>query len=119
MPSDFAKIQGLQALKSAFEELPETMGGEEAWYFGSPLYYTEFLENGTSRMPPYPWLQPAVDRAVSDGSQIAGQAETVDDVCRLTALRGETYAREILQDTGARPFPRTGAAAGSVESGRL
>ena len=114
MPSDLAKIQGLQALQSALADLPSELGGESSYAVGSPIEYGPYLEQGTSRMPAYPWLQPAVDEAVRNGAQIAAGSSTVDDLIRTTAVTIEANARNRLENNGTRPFPQSGTLAGSV-----
>lgn len=121
MPSDFAQIQGLRALQDAFNNLPSELGAENAgvWAVGSPIEYGPMLENGTSRMPAYPWLQPAVDETVRNGPSLVTQAGTVEDLLRMTAVDIEANARQRLEDRGTRPFPQSGTLAGSPTSVKL
>lgn len=119
MAGDLAKIQGLKALKSAFTNLPKELGGEQKYAVGTPLNYGKFLEDGTSRMPAYPWLQPAVDETVRNGGNLAAQAATVDGLLRLVAVDIEKNARARLQDSGVRPYPDTGALAGGVTTTQM
>lgn len=116
MSNDMARVAGLNALRNAFNALSSDLAPSEAYAVGSPFEYGEYLEMGTSRMPPYPWLGPAVDETVRDGARIAQQASTADELIRIAALDIEGNARTRLQDTGTRPYPQTGTLAGSVES---
>ncbi|ELY91471.1 hypothetical protein [Natrialba taiwanensis] len=116
MANDLAKIAGLNALKNAFDNMSEQVTPIDAYAVGSPIKYGPFLEEGTSRMPPYPWLQPAVDETVRDGKRIAKQASTTNELLRITALDIEANARARLEDTSTRPYPQTGTLAGSVET---
>lgn len=119
MAGDLAKLQGLREIKEAFDSLPSDLGGDEKYAVGTPLNYGAFLEDGTSRMPAYPWMQPAVDETVRKGGNLAAQSSTVDDLLRIVAIDIERNARSRLQDTGARPYPDTGALAGSVTTTQM
>lgn len=119
MASDFAKIKGLSALKSAFKSLDGELGTSDRYAVGSPIEYGPFLEFGTSRMPAYPWLGPAVNETVRNGPRIAKQADSASDLVLKAALNVEANARARLQSTGARPYPQTGTLAGSVETIQL
>ena len=48
-------------LRSSINFRIETSHNEIAALIGSNVSYAGFLEFGTSRMPPYPWLFPAVE----------------------------------------------------------
>ncbi len=114
MASDFAKIRGLSALTSAFENLESELGEPKRMAVGSPVNYGRFLEEGTSRMPPYPWLQPATDETVRKGAAIAAASSTTGEIVTNAALDIEANATRRLENTGIRPYPRTSNLAGSV-----
>jgi hypothetical protein len=116
MANDMAKVAGLKALQSAFDELSGQMDTSEAYAVGTPIDYGRYLEEGTSRMPPYPWLQPAVDETVRDGTRIAQQSGTVDALIRIAALDIESNARRILEGKGNRPYQQSGTLQGSIEA---
>lgn len=116
MANDLAKINGLNALKGAFDEMADQLEPEGGYAVGTPVDYGRYLEEGTSRMPPYPWLQPSTDEMVRNGGKIAEQAGTTNELLRIAALEIEANARARLESTGSRPYPQTGTLAGSIET---
>lgn len=60
MPRGFAQAVGLSRVVSGFERLRDQVGGDAVYLVGSNVEYAVYLEFGTSKMPAYPWLRPAV-----------------------------------------------------------
>lgn len=50
-------------LRSSITVTPVTVDGELAVHIGSNVEYAGFIEYGTSRMGPFPYLQPALAAA--------------------------------------------------------
>jgi HK97 gp10 family phage protein len=50
-------------LRSSITVTPVTVNGEFVVHIGTNVEYAGFLEGGTSRMPAYPYLQPALEAA--------------------------------------------------------
>lgn len=117
--SDLAKIQGLNALKNAFETLPSELDTNKRMVVGTPVEYGQYLEDGTSRMPAYPWLQPSVDATVRKGPSLVARSSTTEELVTNTALDIETNARRRLASTSVRPYPQTSNLLRSVEAMEL
>lgn len=70
------------------------VGKPSKWRVGTSVEYAVHLERGTSRMPPHPFLGPAVEDVMSNqADDIADNARTVDDVISGIAMAIEERAK--------------------------
>lgn len=121
MPSKFTNIAGYSATLAQLEDLADQWGGDATWAVGTNVEYGLYLETGTSKMPPYPWLGPAIDDVVSSGKadRIADRADSAEEVVKGIAQAIEQSARERTMSTSERPYPQTGNLASSIKAVKL
>lgn len=105
MPEINVSIDGVEDTRSTFETAKDWAGGDARWVVGTHVEYAVYLEFGTSKMPPYPFLRPAVEYVMSNKADaIADQANSVDDVIAGIALAIERRAKHYAT-TGNPPGP--------------
>lgn len=110
--SKFVQAAGFANVLKGLEEMATDVDTKKA--VGTPVDYGRYLEEGTSQMPPYPWLEPAADSVVARGGSLAKKADDVDEIIALAAAEIEREAVQTLESTGQRPYRQTGNLAGSV-----
>lgn len=114
MGNDFANLAGVGAIMSGFESLMDGYGTNATYAVGTPVDYGAFLEEGTSRMPPYPWLGPATTNMRNRSQSILQQADDGEEFVRLCAAEAAREATDTLESGSERPFRQSGNLAGSV-----
>ncbi|NGM69192.1 hypothetical protein G6M89_09260 [Natronolimnobius sp. AArcel1] len=78
----------------------ESFGSRE-YRVGTNVEYAIYVEFGTSRNQAQPFLRPAVEQAVSELDQYAGDADSPEEVVERLALKIEEYAKDNAPvDTG-------------------
>lgn len=123
MPTKFgitAQTVGVADLISDLNHLKDA-GEESTWVVGTHIEYAVYLEFGTSRMPPYPFLRPAAEYVMSNQADaIADNAETVDQLVGRLALAIESRAKHYAS-TGVPPGPDvdTGTLRGSIRAKKV
>lgn len=108
----FAKLNGGEALESALREIVEGFEEMPAWEIVATAHYSSYVEFGTSRAPPQPFMQPAVDHAVARADMIWESSATPEDFMARFAFTIEAEARNNA------PVD-TGFLQGSISSRRL
>lgn len=116
--SKFAKMSGLSSVVSGLEGMADGASTTKV-AVGTPVDYGRFLEEGTRKMPPYPWLEPAIDGVESQSGSLFEQADDIDQFIQTVAAEIERSAIQNLESTGQRPYRQSGNLAGSVETEEL
>lgn len=114
------EVLGAEALEEAFEELADGLV-EDQYEVGTDLDYGGYLEVGTSRHPPYPWLGPAIAHIGSMPIEEAlGLTDDPEDLLETIAQLTAEQAR-INVSAGSRSgrSPGTHPAHPQVQSGDL
>ena len=106
-----AHALGVGMLLDGFSDLKDA-AQVQTWVVGTRVEYSVYLEFGTSRMPPYPFMRPAVEHVMSnEADAIADQADSVGEVISGIAKAIERRAKHYAT-TGVPPGP-------DVQSGTL
>lgn len=116
MARDLAQIHGLNQLRKHMQGMAENIGAESAYAVGTTQKHGRWLEEGTSRMPPYPWLGPATASVVRRSGGILDQADTADAFIATVAAEIEREATKITESTDQRPYRQSGDLSGSITS---
>lgn len=88
-----ARIAGIGAVNSALEEILEQWDGQAVYVVGTSKVYGVWLENGTSKMQAYPWLEPALDDVIETrADDLADNADSADEFIASVALAIEAQA---------------------------
>lgn len=66
--------------RSSISSEAKLLGDSVQGIVGAGAFYSPYLEYGTSRMPPYPYLHPAVEAKMDEIERLLGQA--LDKVVR-------------------------------------
>lgn len=75
--------------------------GTAEYRVGTNVEYAVYVEFGTSSQEAQPYLRPAVEQAVAELDSIADNADSVDELVEILALKIESYAKERAPvDTG-------------------
>lgn len=113
---------GLSEVVSDFEGLKAAGTGTAVYKVGTHVEYAVHLEFGTSRMPPYPFMRPAVQDLMGSGvgDKLADHASNVDHLVQLIAMWLESRMKHYAS-TGVPPGPnvRTGNLKGSIRAQRV
>jgi hypothetical protein len=87
------------------DELTDTIGGindslrSPDYIVGTATEYAIFLEKGSSKMPPYPFMEPAVDKVMAEqADRIADAADSVGEVVSGIANAIEAEAKRYASD---------------------
>ena len=119
MPSRLARMAGYKRVIGGFESLIDA-ADSGVYVVGTNVQYGLYLEFGTRRHPPYPWLRPAVEEvAEQDADDIVDNADSVEEIVAEIALAIERRAKQKTAGTDERPFRQTGNLSGSIEAIRL
>lgn len=94
------KVLGASSVLSALNDL-RVPGDSPEYVVGTNVEYAPYVEFGTSKMSAQPYLRPAADKAQSNLSAIAGDANDLEHAIRLIALDIERESkRRCPVDTG-------------------
>lgn len=123
------KVSGILQALDLFEGLKAGFGEDVAWVVAATADYSAYLEFGTSRHPPYPFLFPAaVDVMATEFPRIAQQAESANELIGGLARAIEAQAkRNATAEGGGRstgthpdhPQVQTGNLRGSIQAARI
>lgn len=115
------EVNGIDSLVADFESATDIVGGDPKWVVGTHVEYAVHLEFGTSKMPPYPFLRPAVEYVMqNEADGIADSADSVDEVVGGIAMAIETHAKRFAT-TGVPPGPdvQTGNLRSSIRAEKV
>lgn len=115
------EVRGVDDLLSDFKSATDVVGGDPMWVVGTHVEYAVYLEFGTSKMPPYPFLRPAVEYVMTnEANAIADNADSVDAVVGGIALAIERHAKRYAT-TGVPPGPdvQTGNLRSSIRAEKV
>lgn len=99
------KVRGVDEVAEGLSDLKQWGEGDVKYVVGTGVEYAVYLEFGTSRMPPYPFLRPAAEYVMQNKADtIAEQAESLDDLIGGIALAIEKRAKHYAT-TGVEPGP--------------
>jgi len=106
---------GFSATIASFTQLRERWGEDAYYVAGASAEYAVYLELGTSRMPAYPFIQPAVADARSEFDSLVGKSNGSEDLVRRFAEYVAERARHYAS-TNVPPGPdvRTGTLRDSI-----
>lgn len=94
-------LSGFASTLQAFDELQMRWGEDVLYVVGPTAKYGVYVERGTSRMKPQPYLEPAVREVGRSIPRIAAQANSSAEVAKLVALEVENLAKRFVPvDTG-------------------
>lgn len=86
--------RGIDEAKDTFDSIADRWGGEAHWVAGTDVEYAIYLELGTSKMPPYAFSRPAVERVMhTQADAIVNSAESTDEIVQNLA---EAIADEMV-----------------------
>jgi hypothetical protein len=108
--ADFGlELDGLEAAINRLERLEDDAETLSSFTVGTGVFYSVFLEFGTSKMDAKPFFQPAinevrtqgVDGFIAHNTQTSVEAQdTADDVIKVLALALERRIKEIITQKG-------------------
>jgi hypothetical protein len=107
--SDFSlNFDGVEELDVEFGERAEDWTGGGTAYAGTAVNYAVYVEFGTSKMDPRPYLRPAVSEAKSDLEEFidentnttARSITSASDLVQTVALALERRVKEIITEKG-------------------
>jgi len=136
MLSNYTSIVGLGSVLEGFEDLAESVGGDAVYLTGSNVAYSIHLEFGTSQMPAYSWLRPAIDEFESNPRRFVKRhagvdvddLDSADDAVKAVALALESRMVDNVTAAGGRGSPgthpehprrQTGTLASSISAQRI
>jgi hypothetical protein len=136
MPSKYTSIVGLGSVLEGFDDLAESIGGDAVYLTGSNVTYSIHLEFGTSKMPAYSWLRPAVDEFESNPRRFVRRhagvdvddLDSADDAVKAVALALESRMVDNVTAAGGQGSPgthpehprrQTGTLASSIKAVRV
>lgn len=112
---------GFDEMEEMLEDAQDVEGGE-AWV-GTAVYYGVFLEFGTSRMEPRPWLQRSIEQLRDDymGMMLkAISTWTVSEVFDAAPIEiAQEAERRIKTDMGGQDSPAPPGDFPAVDTGNL
>lgn len=100
--SQWAKLLGYRAVRSALEGELDRWTTRAAWRVGTHVTYSVYVHEGTARMEGRPYLTDAIDVVIrKQGDQIVEQADSAEEIGDLLAeaLREETVNK--IEEYGA------------------
>lgn len=94
-PTPFGvNLNGLGIVLTNLELLERSVSTEEEWAVGTPVPHGLYLEVGTAKMQPYPWLGPAVrDVLKNEAPGIFEQSDDADEAIEKVAKAVEKQAK--------------------------
>lgn len=99
------EMSGADAVGTTFATAIESASGEPHWVVGTNVEYAVYLEQGTSKMPPYPFMKPAIEYVMAnEAGGIADSADSVDAVVGGIAMAIERRAKHYAS-SGVSPGP--------------
>lgn len=115
------EMDGAKQVTSTFDAAIDAAMNEPAWVVGTNVEYAVYLEHGTSRMQPYPFLGPAVEYVMANEADgIADSADSIDGLIGGIALAIERRAKHYAS-SGVPPGPDvdTGTLKSSIRAQRV
>lgn len=99
MPSGWdIQMSGVGTLTDQIEDTKEDLEGQ-VYVVGTTVRYAVFLEFGTSEIPPYPFMGPAVEKVMAgEADRIANEASSAEEVTRKIAFAIEREAKYFSSD---------------------
>lgn len=95
-------ISGLSRTLDTLDEIQTRWGEDVLYVVGPTVTYGVYVERGTSRMKPQPYLKPAVREVTRSLPRITAQADSSAQATKLVALEVEALAKRFAPvDTGA------------------
>lgn len=100
-----AKVGGIDALNSVFEQMKEQLGKARPWQVATNVEYAKHVEFGTSRQRAQPYMRPAVEKATAQLEQLAartiGSGKSSQELIKTVAFFIEAEAKRVVAvDTG-------------------
>lgn len=97
-------ISGLSSVRSTFNKLGVKWGGDAVYLVGTNVEYSIYVEFGTSRQRPQPYLRPAVREwqrspagfIVRNRGVHPGDINSLDEFVKQSALAIERRAKDIV-----------------------
>lgn len=115
-----ADVIGVKSLVDDFEAM-KGAATESTWVVGTNVKYSVYLEFGTSRMPAYPFMRPAVEYVMrNQADAIADHSESVPALVKRLALALERRMKHYAS-TGVPPGPdvKSGNLRGSIRAEKV
>ena len=95
---------GVADLVDDLDDISDSLTQTE-WKVGTTVEYAIYLETGTSKMKPYKFMAPAVEKVMNEqADKIADSADSVDEVVSGIAFAIEAEAKHFAS-TGVSPGP--------------
>ena len=113
-------VVGVGGLLETIDDINDSLGSPD-YVVGTSVQYAIYLETGTSKMPSYPFMTPAVKKVMREqGDQIAAEADSVEEVVKGIAFAIEKEAKNYAS-TGVAPGPDeiSGNLKGSITARKL
>lgn len=108
--ADFGlELEGLEAAINRLEQLEEDAETLSSFTVGTGVFYSVYLEFGTSKMDAKPFFQPAINEVrvqgvrgfIAHNTKTTVEAQdTADDVLKVLALALERRIKEIITQKG-------------------
>jgi hypothetical protein len=120
VPDFSVDVSGVAQTRGAFEEAATIGDGTAKYVVGTHVEYALYLEFGSSRMPAYPFMKPAIEDVMAGADRLADQASDVDHLVKLIAMEIEAQAKHYAS-TGLPPGPdvQTGNLRSSIRAERV
>lgn len=128
--TDFdAELEGFETTLAGLKEFEEDWSESPVYITGTNVEYSVYLELGTSKMPSYPWVRPAIKEFKRDpeafilkNSRLGGldEIESTDELIKTVAFCFERQLKEnVSADRGTGRSPGTHPAHPMRESSTL
>lgn len=96
-----AQLLGAGAVFARLDALSDLAADSPTWVVGTTVYYSVFVEFGTSRSPSQPYLRPAVEHAKRNLDAYMGSAPSFAAGVAALAYAVEARAKQLAPvDTG-------------------
>lgn len=115
-------LDGLADQSEDLQHEQDQWEGDDAWYVGTAVEYSIFLEMGTSKMDPKPFFRPALHEVAAKGvaafirehtNTAVDDIESIDELVRALAFALERRIKEIITEKG---LIETGTLRASVQA---
>lgn len=126
--ANFARFVGLADMLDAIDDLKDQVDGGASFVVGTGVEYGVYLEFGTSKMPAYPWMRPAIrelqrnpERFIAANSPTSiDEVDSTDELVEAVALALERKLKQNVNAGGAGDrSPGTDPEHPAVDTGNL